>query len=61
MVDLTYHKFEYEGKTYTQLEIIDILINLTSTIDLDSWEPEDTQKVEDVLNLFKIIFPSLWW
>ena len=64
-VDLNYHKFNYKDKEYTQLEIIDKLIELTNTLIQDEKYFELKNEVNDIvtemLDLFVLVFPALWW
>ena len=68
IVDLEFYKFKYKGKEYTQLELINKVIKLTNKlIDEDYFmgkleEAEEITKTKDeVLDIFKIIFFSMWW
>lgn len=65
LINLEFHKYEYKGKEITQLEVIDRLIELTDyyiytedyLTDLDI----DVEKVDEMLDLFKLVFYDLWW
>ena len=68
MVDLEYYKFEYKDKTYTQLQVIDRIIELTDyIIDNDHYEMmwSDIKHLEalknEIFDLFKISFDAIWW
>ena len=66
IVDLKFHIYTYNGKEYTQLQIIDRIINLTDKlIDENYYYGEDMKKVCDecmeVLDLFKIVYWNMWW
>jgi len=67
-VDLEFHTFEYKGKTYTQLELINKLIDLTDELidlDINTWDGEDAGQVQkdidEVFNIMKLVVYSLWW
>lgn len=61
-VDLTYHKFEYNGKTYTQIEAIDYIIECTKAYLIDNNAFDDTyKKVQDAIYLWAEILPAMWW
>ena len=68
IVNLEYHKFIYEDKEYTQLELIDKLIDITNWF-IDNeifnfvWEePEKAEKKKnEMMDIFKLIYWSLWW
>lgn len=68
IVDLGYHKFTYQGKEYTQLELIEREIYLTEELLGDDFWSFDTVKVaktkemvEEVFDIFKLIFFTMWW
>lgn len=64
-VDLTFHKFNYKGKTYNQSELITILIAITDDLRENyfdyAFDKDVQRKANDMLDIFKLIFPSLWW
>ena len=63
IVDIEYHKFEFEGKTKTQKEmIIDLLcecIYLEKHY-YDHTEEED-KHIQRMLKIFKELYYYLWW
>lgn len=65
-IDLNYHKFEYEGKEYTQLELINKMIYGCEVYfknnydDLSSPE-EDIKAVNDIAKIWAIVLPAMWW
>ena len=63
MVNLEYHRFDYNGEELTQLEIINRLINLTDTLmlDYDMWNDDCIQKSKEMLELWAVVFPAMWW
>lgn len=64
-VDLEYHKFDYKGESFTQLQLINRMIELTNELTEDGryfdFDPEVSAKEEELLEIFKLTFPSLWW
>lgn len=67
-VDLKYHKFKYKRKEYTQLQLIDRVIELTDEILTDEYwnliytDAERLGKIEDeVFDIFKLIYGVMWW
>ena len=64
-VDLNYHKFNWQGKEYTQLQMIDKLIELTDYLIEEEryfdWTDETDKVVKNMLEIFSLIFESLWW
>lgn len=62
MVDLSYHKFDYKGKKYTQEEIIKMMINDLKDIHyLDTWNPKYQDLSNEILDLWKLVFHAMWW
>ena len=65
IVDLEFHKFKYKGKTYTQLELINKVIALSDYVlfyeddlCLSNYYKEE---VEEIIDIFKLIYWSMWW
>lgn len=63
IVDLEFHKFQYEGKEYTQLELIDKVIKLSNEyIDIDLLSEDKLDPIKDeMFDIFKLIFWTMWW
>ena len=68
IVNLEYYKFEYKDKIYTQLQVIDRIIELTDyIINNDYYEMmwSDVERLEamknEIFDLFKISFGAMWW
>jgi len=65
IVDLEYHRFEYKGEQYTQLQLINKMIELTNFLVKDGryfdFDEEPEEKDKELLDIFKLTFPSLWW
>lgn len=67
IVDLEDHKFTYKRKKYTQLELINKVIDLTNEIlDGDFWNTDITtvdieSKKNEIFDIFKIIFWAMGW
>lgn len=68
IVNLEYYKFEYKDKTYTQLQVIDRIIELTDyIINNDYYEMiwSDVERLEamknEIFDLFKMSFGAMWW
>ena len=63
-IDLTYHKFEYKNKKYTQKEIINKIIKLTDKIIKDAdgfWNEEVMPLIDETFELFHLVFYAMWW
>lgn len=68
IVNLEYYKFEYKDKIYTQLQVIDRIIELTDyIINNDYYEMmwSDVERLEamknEIFDLFKMSFGAMWW
>lgn len=62
IVDLEYHKFTYKRKKYTQLELIDKVIELSDEyIVSDFLEDKLDQIKNEIFDIFKLIFWTMWW
>lgn len=60
-VDLTYYKFEYEGREYTQEELIKYLIRLLDEMPSFNLVPEWDTYISKILDVWKLLFPAMWW
>ena len=68
IVDLEYYKFKYKRKEYTQLQLIDRVIELTDEMLTDEYwdliytDAERLEKIKDeVFDIFKLIYGAMWW
>lgn len=65
IIDLTYYTFTYQETEYTQIELIDILLDLlkevleTDPYDLDN--PVDYSNYKNVWEIWGLISPAMWW
>lgn len=67
-VDLEYYKFKHKRKEYTQLQLIDRVIELTDEMLTDEYwdliytDAERLEKIKDeVFDIFKLIYGAMWW
>lgn len=62
IIDLTFYKFEFNGKIYTQEELIKKMIKLSDEILLADFHDEDCyKKIDDLLEIWKLVFHVMWW
>ena len=67
VVDIEYHKFEYEGSEYTQKQLCEMILEYLEfyfhTSKSDSWEIEDEglHKLQDAAKIWAVILPAMWW
>lgn len=60
-IDLEYHKFEFRGKEYTQKELIERMIYLLRASNFNTLIDDDWDKWKEVLEIWAIIAPAMWW
>lgn len=66
-IDLTVYKFEYQGKNYTQLELLNKLITVTDELleGYDDWlisRPKNAERLKDEMyDILELLHFSLWW
>jgi len=63
-IDTSFHKYEFKGDTITFQECIDRMLDglkIELTTDEYRRTEEQKEKVEDVVNIFALCLPSLWW
>ena len=75
MVNLNFHKFKFRGKEYTQLELLNIMLDDLKhliTTDEDEYFGVNTKKYKQILreipyrrnrvmDIWKLVFPAMWW
>ena len=62
IVDLEFHEFKYLGKIMTQKEVIERIIELTDKyIDEEFCIKEDVETIDEVFDLFNLVFWNMWW
>lgn len=66
-IDSTVHRFEYQGKEYTQLELLNKLITVTDELleGYNDWSisrPQSAERLKDEMyDILKLLHWSLWW
>ena len=62
IVDLTYYKFTYNNIEYTQKDLIIHMIKLVNeAIDMDMYDEKYSIIVDEILDLWKMVFHCMWW
>ena len=59
IVDLSYHHFTIDNKEYTQVEVIDKILDVCRDYLLSN-EP-DYKKISEAIKWFSEIFTCMWW
>lgn len=69
IVNLNFHKLEYNGKEYTQLELIHLFLNKVKYILVNGDELFLTQEasnnedtlIQEVYDIWSVLSPHMWW
>jgi len=63
IVNLTYHTVEFEGRTYTEEEAIDRIIDWTGYFLKHEWEYDDDamDALQRAIRLWAEVLPYVWW
>ena len=62
IVDLTYYKFTYNNIEYTQKDLIIHMIKLVNeAVDMDMYDEKYSVIVDEILDLWKMVFYCMWW
>ncbi len=64
IVNLHFHKFEWNGKEYYQDEIIDMIldhIRFFFSEDYDDFSEENIMYIEEIGELWALVLPAMWW
>ena len=61
-VDLEFHEYEYNGKTLTQKQVIERIIELCNLyLDTEYCVNEDVETIDEIFDLFHLVFWNMWW
>lgn len=64
VINLDFHTFTYEGKEYTQRELINIMLErleYSFNPDYDDWDEEQSKYVSEIEKIWAIVLPAMWW
>lgn len=71
IVDLTYHRFEYGGREWTQLELMERVVDVTeilldedkyiASLGIEDEEEIMIQAKDELYGILKVIHFQLWW
>ena len=64
IVNLDYYTFEYNGKTYTQREMIEQICEIIEyyfSDKFDDWDDDDCKYVSNIEKMWAVIMPYMWW
>lgn len=61
-VDLDFHKFEYKGKTYTQKQMIDMMIERLEEYFTDETDEKSFEKYpNEICEIWALVLPAMCW
>ena len=65
IVDLNFHKFVYKEKEYTQLELINMMIERLESYfkkeDLFVSSEEEYEPIKEIGEIWALVLPAMWW
>ena len=65
IVDLNYHKFDFKEKEYTQLELINMMIERLESYfkkeDLFVSSEEEYEPIKEIGEIWTLVLPAMWW
>ena len=64
IINLEFHKFEWHGRKYTQLEIINMILERIGFFfceEYDGFEESHLNYVSEVEELWALVLPAMWW
>lgn len=64
VVNLDYHKFEYNEETYTQKELLEQICEIIEyyfSDSFDDWNEEDLEYVHNIEKMWVVVMPAMWW
>lgn len=62
-VDLNYHQFEYDGEKYTQLQMINLMLERLEFLfspEYDDWNRTHVEYILEIPKIWAIVLPSMW-
>lgn len=61
IVNLSFYKWTFQGKEYTQEEAINVICKLCKNYILDCDDKENIVGLQNATRLFADILPAMWW
>lgn len=64
IVNLEFHTFEWHGRKYTQLELINMILERIGFFfceEYDDFEKSHLDYVSEVEELWALVLPAMWW
>lgn len=63
-IDLDYHEFKYNGKEYTQRQMIDMMLErleFSFKKEYNDCDSEQYNYVSEIEKIWAIVLPTMWW
>lgn len=61
-INFDFHKFEYKGKTYTQGEMINKMIELLETsLKSSNSSLDEVDTIREIAQMWAVVLPAMWW
>lgn len=64
-INLEYHRFTFKGESYTQLQMIDMILEKCEAVlkseYIERSNEENIQNQRDICDIWKEILPAMWW
>lgn len=64
VINLEFHRFNYKGAEYTQLELIQAIlkrIEFYFSDEYDDFDEWDNDYVDEIGEIWALILPAMWW
>jgi len=64
VVNLSYHTFEYQGEKYTQIELINIILEKLRFFfspEFEDFNEDHINQAREIGYLWAIVLPAMWW
>ena len=64
VINLDFHKFDYNGKEYTQRELIELMLERLRfhfSPEFDDCNREHVELIRSIYEIWSIVLPVMWW
>ena len=64
IVNLDFHEFVYKGEKYTQKQLIDMMIERLENYfanKYDTESEEESSRLDEVVEIWALVLPAMWW
>lgn len=63
-VDLEYHHFDYNGNSYTQKQLIEMMLErleFSFSKEYNDFDNDQHQYVSEIEKIWALVIPTMWW